>query len=197
MPPASRVFAAKVGTLGVANGHKTTCNDWMGMQTDARASWVFRVFGHDDVTVLDDGPPKSSAKGRPFSDQPVKAAPKTFRPAQDILGKFSVSGIDLGRRVVARCGWGVTAGVLALGAYLVGKDDVAVYDGYWAEWGPCDDVPVATGPGESGHDCWPGLMGHARCRRAPSLTHARNDNQTSGRDVARGGSVSGGKAVGS
>ena len=39
----------------------------------------------------------------------------------------------------------MTACVLALGLYLVGRDDVAVYDGSWAEWGKRDDTPVAVG----------------------------------------------------
>jgi thiosulfate/3-mercaptopyruvate sulfurtransferase len=36
----------------------------------------------------------------------------------------------------------VTACVLALGLDLVGRPDVAVYDGSWTEWGGHDDVPV-------------------------------------------------------
>lgn len=29
---------------------------------------------------------------------------------------------------------GVTCGILAMAAYMCGKDDVAVYDGAWTEW---------------------------------------------------------------
>jgi len=47
--------------------------------------------------------------------------------------------------VVTSCGSGVTACVLALGLWLLGRDDVAVYDGSWAEWGGRDDAPVDVG----------------------------------------------------
>jgi len=45
---------------------------------------------------------------------------------------------------------GVTAATLALAMATLGHDDVAVYDGSWAEWGGHDDYPVETGPGSHG-----------------------------------------------
>ena len=44
--------------------------------------------------------------------------------------------------VVTSCGSGVTACVLALGMHLLGKDDVAIYDGSWTEWGNLVRAPV-------------------------------------------------------
>ena len=52
------------------------------------------------------------------------------------------AGVDLDRPVVATCGSGVTASVLALGLHLLGRQQVAVYDGSWTEWGGRHDTPV-------------------------------------------------------
>ncbi len=69
---------------------------------------------------------------------------KTFVPADSLAERFAASGIDASRPVVTNCGSGVTACVLALGLHLLGRDDVAVYDGSWSEWGTRDDTPIET-----------------------------------------------------
>ena len=71
---------------------------------------------------------------------------KTFLPAEALAAKFQAAGIDLTRPVATSCGSGVTAAILALGLHLIGHEDVAVYDGSWAEWGLPGDTPVVTGP---------------------------------------------------
>ncbi|TAN54899.1 MAG: sulfurtransferase, partial [Rhodospirillales bacterium] len=49
------------------------------------------------------------------------------------------------RPLLATCGSGVTACMPALAAFLLGYEDVAVYDGSWAEWGNLADSPVELG----------------------------------------------------
>jgi thiosulfate/3-mercaptopyruvate sulfurtransferase len=66
----------------------------------------------------------------------------TLLPAADLRRLFEDARVEPGRPVVTTCGSGVTACVLALGLQLVGRHDVAVYDGSWSEWGGRADVPV-------------------------------------------------------
>jgi thiosulfate/3-mercaptopyruvate sulfurtransferase len=50
--------------------------------------------------------------------------------------------IDLSRPITTTCGSGLTASILAFGLHQLGCEDVAVYDGSWAEWGARDDTPI-------------------------------------------------------
>ena len=68
----------------------------------------------------------------------------TLLPPDALRQKFEASGLDLDKPVVTSCGSGVTASVLALGLYAIGRPDVAVYDGSWTEWGGDGDTPIET-----------------------------------------------------
>ncbi len=80
----------------------------------------------------------------PFTE--LLNADGTFKSADEIKAAFDEAGVDLNKPVVASCGSGVTACVLAMGAYIAGHKQVAVYDGSWAEWATTEDSPVDTGP---------------------------------------------------
>jgi thiosulfate/3-mercaptopyruvate sulfurtransferase len=69
----------------------------------------------------------------------------TMKPADDIRAVFQSAGIDLAGPIVTTCGSGVSAALLALALARVGREDVAVYDGSWTEWGGRTDTLVATG----------------------------------------------------
>ena len=69
----------------------------------------------------------------------------TMRPADEIKAAIAASGIDPSKKVTASCGSGVTACVVALGLYLTGAPDAAIYDGSWTEWGGRADTPIVTG----------------------------------------------------
>ncbi|MCA3739404.1 3-mercaptopyruvate sulfurtransferase [Phenylobacterium sp.] len=57
---------------------------------------------------------------------------------------FREAGVDLARPIIATCGSGVTASVLALALEVLGSP-AAVYDGSWAEWGREGGGDIATG----------------------------------------------------
>lgn len=62
-----------------------------------------------------------------------------------LAARFRAVGLDLERPVIATCGSGVTAAALAFALALLGRDEAAVYDGSWSEWGLPGETPVATG----------------------------------------------------
>jgi len=66
----------------------------------------------------------------------------TLESPEKLRAALQGAGVDLARPVVTTCGSGVTASVLALALYLVGRRDVAVYDGSWSEWGGRPDTPI-------------------------------------------------------
>ena len=70
----------------------------------------------------------------------------TLKGAPELRAIFAKAGVDAGKPVVASCGSGVTAGVIALALAILGRPDAAVYDGSWTEWGGNPALPIETGP---------------------------------------------------
>ncbi|CAM9390422.1 unnamed protein product [Choristocarpus tenellus] len=68
-----------------------------------------------------------------------------FRTATEIRQVFEEAGVDVDSSLplIATCGSGVTAAVLALALEVAGRDAERspVYDGSWTEWGSRDDLP--------------------------------------------------------
>ncbi|MDC3169948.1 3-mercaptopyruvate sulfurtransferase [Paracoccaceae bacterium] len=58
MLPPPEMFNSTVRKLGIGDGHKVVIYDGLGMRSAARLWWMFKVFGHSDVVVLDGGFPK-------------------------------------------------------------------------------------------------------------------------------------------
>jgi thiosulfate/3-mercaptopyruvate sulfurtransferase len=65
-----------------------------------------------------------------------------YRSVDEIRDVFA--DIDTDKGVITTCGSGITACVLILGLTLIGRDDLTLYDGSWAEWGSREDCPVSV-----------------------------------------------------
>ncbi len=63
MLPDAATFAEKVGALGIGNDTHVVAYDTRGLYSAARVWWMFRIFGHDKVSVLDGGLPAWRAGG--------------------------------------------------------------------------------------------------------------------------------------
>jgi thiosulfate/3-mercaptopyruvate sulfurtransferase len=68
----------------------------------------------------------------------------TLKAPDELRAAFTAAGVDVARPVVATCGSGVTACVIALALACLGEEQCAVYDGSWVEWAAAD-VPVEVG----------------------------------------------------
>jgi thiosulfate/3-mercaptopyruvate sulfurtransferase len=68
-----------------------------------------------------------------------------WRSEDEIADIFARAGVDLDKPVVGTCGSGITACTTALAAYLLGRDDVAVYDASLSEWANDPALPMERG----------------------------------------------------
>lgn len=219
MLPSTTKFSSRMKAIGLGDGMRVVVYDTSGIFAAARAWWMLRIMGHEDVAVLNGGFKKWTAEGRATEDgAPPARVPKHFtprfnsallaeleemrafansevdqrriqvvdaRPAgrfagidaeprpglrrghipgssnvphnavlnadgtmksdRDITALFEAAGVRTNDPLVASCGSGVSAAVLALALATTGRNDVAIYDGSWAEWGADDSLPIATG----------------------------------------------------
>lgn len=212
MLPSPEKFASRVKAMGIGDGTRVIAYDTQNMSSAARAWWMFRVMGHDDVAILNGGFPKWRAENRAIETvEPPRrserhftirkngglvrdmadvkaligsdkvqivdarsagrfagneAEPRdvprlghmpgaknlpytelvrpdgTFKSAEEIAAVFAQHDIDPNRPVVASCGSGVTACVIAFALTRLGQNHAAVYDGSWTEWSHGDGPVV-------------------------------------------------------
>lgn len=70
MLPSPEKFSSRMRKMGLGDGKRIVVYDSVGLYSAARAWWMFQVFGHKDVAILDGGLPKWKAEGRPIDDDP-------------------------------------------------------------------------------------------------------------------------------
>ena len=217
LPPPEK-FASRMQTLGLGDGSRIVLYDDSAIHSAARAWFMLKLFGAQNVAILDGGLAKWATEARAIeagnrqlrhrhfttwqastrlrvkadmltnivsgAEQVVDARgaarfigaaaePRpgmaaghipgalnvpyttlyrpdgTFKDKAGLRAAFESAGVDLSRPIITSCGSGITACVLIFALHLIGKDDVALYDGSWAEWGADPAVPKQTGPSAS------------------------------------------------
>jgi thiosulfate/3-mercaptopyruvate sulfurtransferase len=68
-----------------------------------------------------------------------------FKPAHELREALSESGALDADRVIAYCGGGISAANDALALAVLGRGDVAIYDGSLREWAADPDLPLESG----------------------------------------------------
>lgn len=80
MLPSENSFADYVGNLGIENDTHVVLYDAnkLGAFSAPRVWWMFRVFGHSAVSVLNGGLRNWELEGRPVTDQYIRPTPNEF-----------------------------------------------------------------------------------------------------------------------
>ncbi len=209
--PGADAFATRMRALGLNRSDLIVVYDHSPLHSATRAWWLLRMFGAEQVKLLDGGLAKWNAEGRALrneaatpregdfaaqadeshlarmadvrtpddaqivdarsaarftGDEPepragiapghmpgarnlpqgqLFAADGTWKRDEALRAAFVVAGVDLDKPMITTCGSGVTAAVLSFGAHLLGKTDVRLYDGSWAEWGADAHTPKVVG----------------------------------------------------
>jgi thiosulfate/3-mercaptopyruvate sulfurtransferase len=212
VPPAER-FADAMSRHGVGPGTRVVLYGKDGPSWATRVWWLLRLFGFDEVALLDGGWERWVAEGRPVSRDPARYAPSrfaarprprlladkaevaekigsdrvcllnslvpehhagtgdpgsgslghipgssnlrytallhpedgTFLPPDELRRRLAAVGALDAPEVVTYCTGGIGATALAFALALVGREDVAVYDGSMLEWSADPSRPVERG----------------------------------------------------
>jgi len=85
MMPKANEFAEYVGKLGVGNDSHVVVYDGsdQGLFSAPRVWWMFRVFGHEAVSLLDGGLKNWLREGFPLSSGKTQVAPSDFHATLD------------------------------------------------------------------------------------------------------------------
>lgn len=213
--PRTDQFEQRMRELGVSPDSRIVLYDDSKLRSSARAWFICRMFGLENLAILDGGFAKWQAEGRPTESGVPDIEPSEFKAATDdrsrvrskadmlanidsrseqvldardarrftgetgdhvhdlagghipgalnlpfphvlnedgtfkrgdsLRAAFEAAGIDLSAPVTGTCGSGVTASVLLFALELLGKQNIALYDGSWSEWGADPVTPKEVG----------------------------------------------------
>jgi thiosulfate/3-mercaptopyruvate sulfurtransferase len=91
MLPSPADFAVAAGKLGISERDTIVAYDGHGMFSSPRVWFTFRLFGADNVFILEGGLPKWKAEGRALESGPVTHPAKTFaaRKRGDVVASLA------------------------------------------------------------------------------------------------------------
>ncbi|MCR9235622.1 MAG: 3-mercaptopyruvate sulfurtransferase [Alphaproteobacteria bacterium] len=78
MMPSAEVFAAAVSGLGISNSDHIIIYDGLGFMSAPRIWWMFKAFGHENVSVLDGGMPAWNRADGPVENQQTDVTPSKY-----------------------------------------------------------------------------------------------------------------------
>ncbi len=140
--PAAAAFAAQLNDNMVRSIEQLRANIDSGAELvlDARAPGRFNGTEPEIRPGVRSGHIPGSGN-LPYAEI-IDAEAGTFVSSTDLRNAFDAQGATGLQPVTTTCGSGVTACILGLGMHLIGRDNWAVYDGSWTEWGGSDDTPI-------------------------------------------------------
>ena len=95
MLPSPEIFDDAMQDLGIGAGMRVILYDSVGLFSAARAWWMFRHFGHDQVAVLDGGLPAWVAAGGDLQSGRSRVKPPPYPLKSSIASSDVVNADDL------------------------------------------------------------------------------------------------------
>ncbi len=102
MLPSPEKFSSRMRKMGIGDGKRVIVYDVAGLFSAARAWWMFKVFGHDDVAVLEGGLPKWKAENRALAEgRAAKPQERHFTARFNSMMVSDMASIREGRSQIA------------------------------------------------------------------------------------------------
>ena len=142
--PDKTSFEALLGRSGIGNDTTVVLygdnNNWFATY----AFWLFKLYGHGDVRLIDGGRQKWLAEERPLTTEAPAVESTTYTALEPntnlrALRRFVEDTVGSPARALVDVRSSHTWFVLH---YLLGYPDVRNYDGSWTEWGSAIGVPI-------------------------------------------------------
>lgn len=99
--PTPEIFAAAVGAMGITADETVVVYDQKNMFSAPRGWWTFRLFGHEDVLVLNGGLPAWRAAGYGTADAPTRPEPAVYEVRADLRSERLADKDDVSAALAA------------------------------------------------------------------------------------------------